>query len=904
MADEHNFLGIDLGTTNSVVSWGRVMRRTGMFEPEVLDIEQIGPGKKSMRDKLLPSVVYFDEISRTPFVGEYAKTDAFTTQPQLVVRSVKSKMGSGTAVQIGRKSFTPSYISSLVLNQIRAAIKDKFGTDVDDVVITVPASFDADMRADTIEAARQAGFKVNNPDGSPRDILLDEPRAALYNLINLQRLDEIPPSVIDLSTPKNILIFDLGGGTLDVSLHNVQADYDSLNVNVEDIAISRYTRIGGDNFDELLAIFFQKEFETKFKVLIDEIPEVHIQHEIKSKFLLEAESKKREINDKFKQGISQKATFEMLRNHTTVSVQIPNLYDNKAYWRNSFKWDEMDAIIAPLLGRDLSLNHVNRFEELTGDDANNIIYPILDVLHKAKHRTGDIPKIDAVFLNGGMTRFIPVQQRLKDFFGKEPLTILDPDISVAQGASIYHYSLHQGLKPKSAILAESYGIETNGGYVKHLVTAGTVLPMLKPIPINSLIIPEGTSQLTIPFYRGENKEPKFPNVKLLERVIQLPQACKQDELLNVEVFVDANKILTFAGRLASNPEVKIEITVQSTQTVQPDPALRLSKRANKVGFELPEEEESVLDVPDYVERLLNTSAAESTIKRGIELEILRAKNRSDFIEPIALGLQKISPSTMMHNSNASRRSILILGALGANYPNHSGAQKAFNVLVKICSQRIEGNSSSNEKYINQILPMGIVALGRLRNSAAESTLVQILQDKKINPSLKDGAIISLAKASRSFNALQAVSQFICGREVILRKASAWAVGKMGSRDIEPPLPVSQLSKALEDLLYQIDREQDSVTMQMITYAISELADQRNPSRREVFSGEYVSRSQAALERIQEKINAKAKTTEANPVLKKYVHMGLDMLYGKQLAQEQERVLLSLRSKLEDSEKLQ
>jgi len=903
MADEHNFLGIDLGTTNSVVSWGRVMRRTGMFEPEVLDIEQIGPGKKSMRDKLLPSVVYFDETSRTPFVGEYAKTDAFTTQPQLVVRSVKSKMGSGIAVQIGRKSFTPSYISSLVLNQIRAAIKDKFGTDVDDVVITVPASFDADMRADTIEAARQAGFKVNNPDGSPRDILLDEPRAALYNLIHLQRLDEIPPSVIDLSTPKNILIFDLGGGTLDVSLHNVQADYDSLSVNVEDIAISRYTRIGGDNFDELLAIFFQKEFEAKFKVLIDEIPEIHIQHEIKSKFLLEAESKKREINDKFKQGISQKATFEMLRNHTTVSVQIPNLYDNKAYWRNSFKWDEMDAIIAPLLGRDLSLNDVNRFEELTGDEANNIIYPILDVLHKAKHRTGDIPKIDAVFLNGGMTRFIPVQQRLKDFFGREPLTILDPDISVAQGASLYHYSLHQGLRPKSAILAESYGIETNGGYVKHLVTAGTVLPMLKPIPINSLIIPEGTSQLTIPFYRGENKEPKFPNVKLLERVIQLPQACKQDELLNVEVFVDANKILTFAGRLASNPSVKIEITVQSTQTVQPDPALRLSKRASKNGFALPADEGETLDVAEYVEILLNTSSAESSIKRGIEAEILIAQNRSDFIEPLAAGLQKTSPTVLLQKHNATRRAILILGALGSNYPDHPGSQAAFNALIKICSQKISGNITNNEKYTNLIVPMAIVALGRLRNPAAESVLAQIVQDKKTSPSLKDNAIISLAKISRSVNALQTIGQFICGREIILRKAAAWAVGKIGSRDLEPPLSVSFLLKPLEDLLYQIEREQDPVTLQMMTYAISELADQRNPSRREVFSGEHVTRSKLALEALYEKITAKNKTSDAEQALKKYVIIGLDMVHGRQLAQEQERVLLSLRSKLEDSEKV-
>lgn len=893
MADQQDyFLGIDLGTTNSVISWGRMVRRTGMFEPEVLPVDQLGPGKKSIRVPLLPSVVYFEDGS-SPIVGEFARTDAFTAQPQRVVRSVKSRMGSGNPMPIGRTQFSPARISSLILNQLRSALKDKFGAEVNDVVITVPASFDADMRADTIEAARLAGFKVTNPDGSPRDILLDEPRAALHYLIYLQRIDEIPASIIDLSAQKTVLIFDLGGGTLDVSLHRVQADYDALDVDVEDIAISRYTRIGGDNFDELLADFFQKEFETKFKLSIDSISEEHIRHEIKSRFLLEAESKKRELNDAFKNGKTQGATLEMMRDIITVKVQLPNLFDNKPYWRDKFKWGELESIIAPLLGANLTIKDVDRFEELSGDDANNIIYPILDVLHKAKQRDGSIPQIDAVFLNGGMTRFIPVQRRLGSFFGKQPFTLLDPDISVAQGAALYHYSLHQGLKPKSVILAESVGIEINGGYVKRLIPAGTVLPMLRPISIEGLTIPEGTSQLTIPFYRGEIKEPRFPNVKLLERVIKLPHTCKKDEVLLAEVSVDANKILTFRGHLVSNSEVEFEIRVESTHASYFESNTKPTKKTV-----VPPESESELDVEFFIDRLFSSSAmTDGVLKHGVEKEILTAKNRADFIAPLAENILNAYPKEILSKKAPYRRAILMLGSLGEEFPENPANQQAFNALHRVCTNIIKVQAD-NEEYIKQIIPMAVVALGRLKNPAAEGRFLQFLKEN-IPVSVKDNVLVSLAKISRSANALTATAEFVIGKEILLRKSASWAIGKMGSRDLEQCLPVSKLKKPLEDLLYQVEREQDSATLQMMAYAISELCDQRNPSRREVFSGDLVIHARQALEKLQARIETRNKLTQPDQALKASLKMGLDMVYGRQLAQEQVKVLLSLRSKLDD-----
>jgi molecular chaperone DnaK (HSP70) len=899
MTDEHDyFLGIDLGTTNSAVAWGRVMRRTRMFEPEILEVEQIGPGRKSIRSRLLPSVVYFEE-SGPPIVGEFSRSDAMLTQPHRVIRSVKSRMGSGDNIQVGRQAYAPARISSFILNQLRAAVKDKHGADVNDAVITVPASFDADMRAETIEAARLAGIKVTNSDGSPRDILLDEPRAALYYLIYLQRIEEISTSVVDLSTPKNILIFDLGGGTLDVSLHKVQADYDAIDVDVEDIAISRYTRIGGDNFDELIADFFQKEFEKKYRLEVDAIPEEYIRYEIKGKMLLEAESKKRELNDIFKNGGNQGATIEQMRDVLTVKVHLPNLYDNKFYSREKLRWDDVEQIVSPLMGNNLTIDDVNRFDELTGDDASNIIYPILDVLHKAKTRMGSVPAIDAVFMNGGMTRFIPVQQRLEKFFGKKPFASLNPDYSVAMGASLYHYSLHQGLKPKSIILAETIGIEISGGYVKHLVPQGTVLPTPNPIPIQGLIIPEGTAQITIPFYRGEKKEPKS-NEKLLERIVKLPYTCTQDEELSVDVSVDANKILTFRGRLVSAPEVEIEIKVQGTQSGIVESDTRpIEKPASYV---VPINGER-LDVNDTLARLLNSRATiESIIKNGIEKEILAASNRAEFISPLAIALQQAKPSEIINKKVVYRRSILILGALGAQHPEDPGVPAAFSSLCKICTNRIANSTDKNKKYLNEIVQMGVVALGRLKNPAAETLLLELLNSQDLGVGLKDAVIVSLAKISRSANSFSTIAKHICGNEIVLRKVSSWAIGKMGSRDSQPALPIKLIASPLVDLLFQVEKEQDSVTLQMMTYAISELADQRNPSRNEVIPAEKAKQALHALEKLKTRMEDRNKLKDADQALKKYIKMGIDMISGKQLAQEQEKVLLSLRSKLDESEK--
>ena len=205
------YLGIDLGTTNSSIAWGSV-GKNGIFTPRMVDMQLTMADGSRETKQLLPSFFYLPKDQDEPEVGYKAK-EMLKTQPGRVIRSIKTKMGQDIKKTIGEKDFTPEEISSYILKQLLFGIKNTFRTHINDIVITVPASFDSEMRTATLNAARSAGIKVKNDNGTPRNILLDEPRACLYDFVNRQKQGEIPDHIIDFSKKKRILVYDLGGGT-------------------------------------------------------------------------------------------------------------------------------------------------------------------------------------------------------------------------------------------------------------------------------------------------------------------------------------------------------------------------------------------------------------------------------------------------------------------------------------------------------------------------------------------------------------------------------------------------------------------------------------------------------------------------------------------------------------------
>ena len=341
MAEEKTFFfGIDLGTTNSLIGWGLFNPKKNTIEPRIVEIPMKAEGGGTTKKQMLPSVVFFKDTENL-FVGEYAKKQ-YALQPQRVSKSIKSKMGTDYSVELEGKKHTPSEISSHILKMLKSGAKQTFGYDIEDVVITVPASFDTDMRKATLEAAEMAGFKVKNDDGSERLLLLDEPRAVLYDFINRQNLEEIPTTLLSLNEPKNILVFDLGGGTLDISLHKVFHNPKKARIDFEDIAISRYTNLGGDQFDEYVRDYFLDIFKRKFKTFV--MPE-SVENQLKARLLELAEQAKIDLSSELANRVLMGFNSDQ---PVKTEILQPNIVDNKAF-ETTLTMEEYEQIVSPFL---------------------------------------------------------------------------------------------------------------------------------------------------------------------------------------------------------------------------------------------------------------------------------------------------------------------------------------------------------------------------------------------------------------------------------------------------------------------------------------------------------------------------------------------------------------------------
>lgn len=368
------FVGIDLGTTNSAIAWGRVDPRGDQVIPRVIEVDQVVEGGSVARRPLLPSAVFFAE-GKTPQVGEYARSMS-AIKTSRVARSVKSAMGSDALYTFDGETYTPAEISGYILRHLAQTAQRTLGFLPDDVVITVPASFDSDMRKATVEAAARAGFRVTEKDGSPRNILLDEPRAALYDFVNRQVRGEVPDSLVDFSSPKNVLVFDLGGGTLDISLHKVCYGRDR-QLEVEDFAISRYTRLGGDDFDRAVAGYFMDIFARKVSLSALNEQEMAI---LEQRFLRFAEEAKIDL-------VNEMETRSVLgiQDGSDVEVEIikANVLGDYSF-EYTLSFSEFERVIAPLMGNAVTLEKVRREE--VDELAENVMTPVADVLLKTWFR--------------------------------------------------------------------------------------------------------------------------------------------------------------------------------------------------------------------------------------------------------------------------------------------------------------------------------------------------------------------------------------------------------------------------------------------------------------------------------------------------------------------------------------
>lgn len=456
--EEHNELcvGIDLGTTNSVLATinqranGTIVSKVVEL-PRAIDVYSSVVGRSRLntqRKPLLPSCVYYrEENAYEPLVGDFAKMQ-YALRPHLVAKSIKSQMGraqaEGLAAEVPDK--TPAQISARILRHMLLETGKIYRQPIDDAIITVPANFDSVMCKATREAAAMAGIKVNNSDGSERPVLLTEPNAVVYDLINQVQNGELSEQILNLKSAKQVIVFDLGGGTLDITLHTIKRRENNPEIlKVNEIATNRYTLLGGDDFDQLIADVMYEHYLQQYAAHPEAVRQLReAKKTIMPQLLNYAEGLKLDLSESVqnKAQYTSADSFGWDSDEDEETFPVGGNMGGIGYaYDDSFTKNDIEQILEPLMGSNLQFEAYKCLENVA--DTRNIIYPVLDVLQKGAAKLGDNLHIDAVIVNGGMSKFYMVIERLRKFFGLEPIVALDPDQAVARGAAVYHYYLHK-----------------------------------------------------------------------------------------------------------------------------------------------------------------------------------------------------------------------------------------------------------------------------------------------------------------------------------------------------------------------------------------------------------------------------------------------------------------------------
>ena len=840
-SEPNYYLGIDLGTTNSIMAWGSINPRTNQLEPKIVPINMMTASHATQKKPLLPSYIYFEK-GRPPNVGEYAKK-MLKVAPDRVVEPIKHLVGAQNELEIDGTVYTPAQFLALILIHLAASAKSHFGFIPDNAIITVPAYFNTKMRAETIKAAELAGFRTTDDNGNPRAILLDQPYAVLYDRINQEIREEVEASLSKSEKPKIVLIFDLGGGAVEVSLHQVSYKKKQDRLHITPLARS-YNQIGGNSFDELLAAALCESFESKFsKPDLDDFKK----SQYNNAFRQYAEQAKIDLS---KQVEFEKKVGVWEPNKPPDTVTIPPIIgkplgDEVFELYEGFSLKKYEEITAELLTSHLTLEALNEDTENLAN--NNIIYPILEVLRKFKHRIDitkmeealkedwpTFPQADVVLLNGSMTKLHTIQKRLKAFFGSTPI-LLSSDGAVARGTVVFHYnSEHCRLKSPSRILPEPIKIEITAKKY-NIFHAGTPLP----ISISSdlpLQVGSTSAKLTvkrIAFKKTKSNGLKSFPLKTEIKKLHFGRSLKEKDLpLSMLMSINEQGKLNVEIRPKGNPDEKFTVTVnleelwQERFTQNTFGGLRYlnidSEIAELIANFRQLKQTKNLDIRRQILNRIETQRSRIVQSPSVE-EFVSRLCKSSLCEKVS-SLDNLEKMLVMH----------LLGDLAGACSDKNCLYEICNVATKLISS--EDIETNDRNYVNTVVRSAVETIGKTRIPPGNSVLFDLLNLKKAR-NVRWAVIYSIGKRCVSIEAVDHLRPFIKQSKYTNRKqskytnritanAANWALGKIGSRENEKPLSIEKLTPVISSLMEHLEMDCHIDIKRNSIYALAEICDRR------------------------------------------------------------------------------